>query len=144
MPGVFLQGLMICDAEGNPLFCRSLEDDLALECIELAEELAVTLTAYSGDRILCATTDEHTNRLLFYKEPTPEPVGSLRNIVGAMQIQKLIFMAPQHRIDEIRPLLQQRFQGRASLTTAISGMLEVWARDALMCCLVSPSGVLLC
>jgi hypothetical protein len=57
----------------------------------------LTLTAYCGERILCAATDQHTDRLLFYKEPPPEAVGKLRSIVGGTPIQKLIFMAPQPR-----------------------------------------------
>jgi hypothetical protein len=35
-------------------------------------------------------------RLLWYKEPTPEPVGDLeRHLLGRVETQKLIFMAPQ-------------------------------------------------
>ena len=44
---------------------------------------------------------------------------------GRVETHKLIFMAPQSRIDEIRPRVQQQLSGRASLTTAIKGMLEV-------------------
>lgn len=86
----------------------------------------VTLTAYSSDRIFCERTDEHTDRLVWYKEPTPEAVGPLSSIVsGAAPIYKVIFMAPQPRLDEIRPVIEQAMLGRASLTTALSGMLEV-------------------
>lgn len=36
----------------------------------------LTLTAYCGpDRILCRQTDQHTDRLVFYREPTPEAAG---------------------------------------------------------------------
>lgn len=35
-------------------------------------------------------------RLLWYKEPTPEPVGDLAtHLLGSVEAQKLIFMAPQ-------------------------------------------------
>lgn len=142
MPGVYLQGLLIYDADGNKLYsrwvwcgrvgamvwgsegermpcaatsppprsvippphpptnivqcpCSTLPDDVALECVSLATSFGVTLTAYSDERILCAATDEHTNRLLFYREPTPEAVGTLGAVVGKEPIQKLIFMAPQ-------------------------------------------------
>jgi hypothetical protein len=57
----------------------------------------LTLTAYCGERILCAATDEHTDRLNFYKEPPPEAVGDMAAIVGSIEIQKLIFMADQPR-----------------------------------------------
>jgi len=70
---------------------------VARECIQLASRLGVTLTVYSDERILCAATDEHTDRLLFYREPTPEPVGALEAVVGVENIQKMIFMAPQVR-----------------------------------------------
>ena len=59
----------------------------------------VTLTAYCGDRILCAATDVHTDRLLFYKEPPPEPVGDLAAALGGggVPVHKMIFMADQDR-----------------------------------------------
>lgn len=31
--------------------------------------------AYCGDRVVCEARDEHTDRLLFYREPTPEGIG---------------------------------------------------------------------
>lgn len=35
-------------------------------------------------------------RLLWYKEPTPEPVGDLeQHLIGKVEVQKLILMAPQ-------------------------------------------------
>ena len=62
---------------------------MLLACIRLARQHGVTLTAYSDDRILCAATDEHTDRLLFYHEPTPEPVGDLERVVGKRGVQKV-------------------------------------------------------
>jgi hydroxymethylpyrimidine pyrophosphatase-like HAD family hydrolase len=38
---------------------------------------------------------------------------------------KLILMGSEQRIAEVRPAVERRFAGRASLTTAIPGMLEV-------------------
>ncbi|GBF87560.1 haloacid dehalogenase-like hydrolase [Raphidocelis subcapitata] len=117
MPGVFLQGLLITDAQGRTMLSRCLEEEVLLACIRLARAARVTLTAYSDDRILCDATDAHTERLLFYKEPPPEALGDLERVV--------IFMAPQQRIDELRPEVEAAMEGRASITTAISGMLEV-------------------
>ena len=57
----------------------------------------VTLTTYSGERILCARTDQHTDRLLFYKEPPPEGVGDLARLVGQVSMHKMVLMAPQAR-----------------------------------------------
>jgi hypothetical protein len=67
-----------------------------------------------------------TCRLLWYKEPTPEPVGDLAShLLGKVEAQKLIFMAPQPVIDAVRPGIEAALEGRASCTTALSGMLEV-------------------
>ncbi|GIL55625.1 hypothetical protein Vafri_11159 [Volvox africanus] len=124
-PGVFLQGLLVYDADGSRLYEQQLPADVAQDCISLAKARGITLTAYCGERILCAATDSHTDRLNFYKEPPPEAVGDLARIVGEIQIQKLIFMADQFVIDSLRPEVEQLLTGRASLTTALSGMLEV-------------------
>ncbi|KAG2497861.1 hypothetical protein HYH03_004127 [Edaphochlamys debaryana] len=124
-PGVFLQGLLVYDAEGRRLYDQRLPDDVARDCIELAEREGVTLTAYCGERILCAATDAHTDRLNFYKEPPPEAVGDMRRQVGVTEMHKMIFMADQSKIDALRPHAEALLGGRASLTTALTGMLEV-------------------
>lgn len=72
LPGVYLQGLLIHDADGTVLFEQLLEQEVVELCIKFAKEHELTLTAYCGDRILCEATDVHTDRLTFYKEPTPE------------------------------------------------------------------------
>lgn len=39
LPGVYLQGLLVADSRGKVLYSRSLEDDILLECIGLADQL---------------------------------------------------------------------------------------------------------
>jgi hydroxymethylpyrimidine pyrophosphatase-like HAD family hydrolase len=75
MPGVYLQGLLIHDADGSIIFEQVLDADVVELCIQFARAHGLTLTAYCGDRILCEATDSHTDRLTFYKEPTPEGVA---------------------------------------------------------------------
>lgn len=123
LPAVLLQGLYVCECEGAVLRNWCLDEAVMLECIRLAKEFGVTLTGYSGTRIVCEATDEQTDRLLFYREPTPEGVGDMRAF--STVTNKLIFMAPQPRIVELRPVVERAMAGRASLTTAIPGMLEV-------------------
>lgn len=55
-------------------------------------------------------------------------MGPLEAQVGKVDVQKLIFMASQSRIDEIRPVVEAAMHNRATLTTALSGMLEVGGR----------------
>lgn len=126
LPGVFLQGLLIADKDGNILCSRCLPDAVVQLCIRLAAQHSMTLTAYCGDRIFCREIDEHTSRLLWYKEPTPEPVGGLdSHLLGRVEVHKLIFMAPQSAIDAVRSDIEGQLDGIAAVTTALSGMLEV-------------------
>ncbi len=83
------KGLLICDAQGRTMRSRCLEEDVLLDCIRAARAFGVALTCYSDDAILCGATDEHTDRLLFYKEPTPEAVGDLERVVGKRPVQKV-------------------------------------------------------
>ncbi|KAK3272176.1 hypothetical protein CYMTET_19512 [Cymbomonas tetramitiformis] len=83
MPGLFLQGLVIYDAKGDVWQSKSLEEDVALEAMSFADRHAVSLVAYCGERILCATNDKYTDHLADFGEPLPEPVGHLPSILGA-------------------------------------------------------------
>eukprot|EP00854_Cymbomonas_tetramitiformis_P025123 gene25123-30660_t len=64
-----------------PAFCKSLEEDVALEAMSFADRHAVSLVAYCGERILCATNDKYTDHLADFGEPLPEPVGHLPSIL---------------------------------------------------------------
>lgn len=70
-----MQGLLVTDADGAVLHCRALEAQLVADGLAFAARHSLSLTAYLGDRILCERRDEQTDRLIFYKEPTPEAVG---------------------------------------------------------------------
>eukprot|EP00887_Chlorella_sp_A99_P001751 scaffold19.g1751.t1 len=122
---VYLQGLLVTDARGAVLHSRPLAPELIRDAIAFAAEHRLALTAYLGDRIVCERRDEQTDRLIFYKEPTPEAIGPLAPYVGELPIHKIIFMAPEPRICQVRPEAEALYVGRASLTTAIDGMLEV-------------------
>jgi hypothetical protein len=52
-------------------------------------------------------------------------VGPLGGVLGKAAIQKLILMAPQPRIEAVRPEVEVLLAGRAATTTALPGMLEV-------------------
>ena len=74
MPAVFLQGLLVYNTEGSLIYEDALEPQVIRGSVALAAEFDLTLTAYCGERILSERIDEHTDRLLFYEEPTPEGV----------------------------------------------------------------------
>lgn len=131
MPGVFLQGLLVADAQGRTLWSRSLDEGVLLDAVLLARELGLTLTAYSGERILAERLDAHTERLLFYKEPAPEAVGPLDALLARGQlppVQKVIFMGSAERCGQARGEIEAALgeaTGRGSCTTALPGMVEL-------------------
>lgn len=124
-PGVFLQGLMVYSADGTVLYERTLEDEVARDVINEAVSRDMTLVAYCGERILCAETNVHTDRLIGYGEPIPEAVGALSDVLGTIPIHKLLFMADDATLAVLRRDLEARLAGRATLVTALHGMLEV-------------------
>lgn len=90
--------------------------------------------AYSVSRIVAEKTDKHTDRLLFYGEPTPESIGPLRGFLdNGGTFQKMIFMTSEEHLNEVRPLAIAALEDSATLTTALPGMLEVrsWCRLGL-------------
>lgn len=92
----------------------------------------ITLVLYSYDRILAEQTNQDSDRLLPYEDPTPESVGDLENVVDMLAIQKCIMIASEDRIAETREQIARQLGdgSRTSLTVAIAGMLEVGAWTA--------------
>mmetsp|Transcript_5631 Transcript_5631/g.20492 ORF Transcript_5631/g.20492 Transcript_5631/m.20492 type:complete len:320 (-) Transcript_5631:1966-2925(-) len=124
-PGVFLQGLCTYSGDGKVLHQTVLGPNVVKQAAVYARSLGVTLTAYCGERILCEATNEQTDRLLPYKEPVPEGVGPLDMYAEAVETHKVIFMAPEEQITELRPEIEARFGSVASITKALPGMLEL-------------------
>ena len=128
--GVFLQGLAVYDDRGNLIYQRTLEIDVIRDVVALADSAGLTVTSYCGQRILASKVNNQTDRLKFYKEPDVEAVGFLPDALKDISTHKLIFMGDQSVIDRIRPEAEALFKGRASLTTALEGMLEVLPLNA--------------
>lgn len=86
---------------------------------------ALTARPCATDRILVPVADKHTDRLAAYREPTPEVVGDLRELIGRTPMQKFILAGDEQRIEEARPLFMELLADRVELTTALPGFLEV-------------------
>ena len=75
--------------------------------------------------MLAEKTNKQSDRLIFFGEPTPESVGPLLQYLQEVPVQKMLVMDEKPRTDELRPLLLQALDGKAEITVAITGMLEV-------------------
>lgn len=59
----------------------------------------LTFAAYCGDRVLSEVINQHTDRLIFYGEPTPELTEGIENIVGStLPLQKYILLEEPDRM----------------------------------------------
>ena len=124
-PGVFLNGLVVYGPGDELVSEQLLPADVALEFAAFAAEHGEALVGFSGDRILCERRDEWTDLLVAYRDPTPEPSGPWRGIVGGAPIHKMILLAEAARVAALRPLLAERLGDAASITQAVPEMLEV-------------------
>ncbi len=106
-----------------PLFCSLCSDFLAsvlslhspfcspasvsqLSCILYRAVTALpffaaglTFAAHCGDRVLSEVINQHTDRLIFYGEPTPEMTEGIENVVGStLPLQKYILLEEPDRM----------------------------------------------
>jgi len=149
-PGVFVQGLVTCEADGTVLESVALDAAVAERVIRFADDRGVTAVAFCGETILCDRRNEDTDRLLAYGEPTPEAApapGGLREAValGGVRVNKLLLFAAEEEEEEetfagrdkkdatdggvamsaLREEAERAFSpSECAITTAVPGMLE--------------------
>jgi len=120
-PGVFVQGLLVCDSLGEVVHRRLLPSDLVKSCREIAEKLGLTVLAYvDGDRIISNRVDPQTSRLSSLREP-PVEVGA----VNDQLVYKMLFLADPADEITVRQSVADVVGDSASITVAIPGMVEV-------------------
>ena len=126
-PGIYLQGLAICEGDGTIRWQQTLNPSLARQVITFAEDRGFTVIAYAGMRILVKTlTDQIKDSLGKYHEPAPEAVGSLQNVLNDTPINKLMIVGEPRAIKSLRwnLNLQVGTAGRV-LQAGLSDMVEV-------------------
>ena len=128
IPGVFIQGLLTCDADGTVLESIELDADVTKDVVSFAKDNGASLVAFCGSRILCESRDDNTDLVLAYGEPTPEAIGELSvNMVDAgIAVNKLLVFADDdtNAMPTLRAAAEKKFGGRCAITTAVPGMLE--------------------
>ena len=83
----------------------------------------------SDDEIVCTKTDEHSDTLLAFSEPTPRSIGresmdALGSASGA-GVHKMMLMGPEAVLAALRRDLEESCGGGACVTKAMDSMLEV-------------------
>lgn len=127
VPGVYLQGLVCYGEDGKLIWENALQPSVCRRTVEVSRELNLDLIAYArdGDSILCEKRNAEIDKVVEYHEPVPEEIGSWESVVDSVSIQKFLFMAPEARILETRPVVEKALLSKAEITRATEGMLEV-------------------
>lgn len=127
-PGVYVQGLVLQNADGSIRHQTTLDPAIARQAITFAEDRGFSLVAYSGTTTYVRKRDHNTNLIVEYGEPEPEVVGPLQNILGHTSVNKvaIIDRADARRVKAVRWQLNMQFNGAATLLQpAVAEMLEV-------------------
>jgi len=124
-PGVFTQGLVICNADGSVRYERALDKETAVQLIQFAEDRQLPQCAYCGPRILAPYPNEY-QRLLNekYHEPPLEISGPLLDIIDDIQINKFL-ISDEITNDETRRQLKALVGDNATVTQAVPEYIEV-------------------
>lgn len=124
-PGVFTQGLVICNADGSVRYERALDRETAVKLIQFAEDHNLPQSAYCGVRIL-APRDDAYQKLLHekYDEPASVIMGPLLDIIDDIRINKLL-IADEVTPDDTRRHLKELVGDTATVTQGVKEFLEV-------------------
>ena len=124
-PGVFLQGLVIYNADGSIRHQQTLPADVVRDLAAYARAHGVSLVAYSGVDIFTEQRTEQTDKLLKFHEPTPQVVASLDALQAERPMNKLIIIEEPARTAAVRAELSGPYAGRATFVQALADMLEI-------------------
>ncbi len=125
-PGVYVQGLVICGPTGEVLHSRTLDPEIVQQVTALGESQQIQVLGYSGSRVVMSKRDdEFADTLVAHHEPRPEVVGPLSRIAYGMPLNKLMVICPEQEMGEVRSILSEHVQGRATLVLSSPLMLEI-------------------
>ncbi|CAN1219053.1 Endoribonuclease YBEY, chloroplastic [Linum perenne] len=126
-PGVFLQGSLVYGRQGREILRRNLDPSVCKEVCMYSLEHKIPLISFSNDRCLTLFNHPLVDTLhTVYQTPQAEIMPSVKDLVDAADIQKLLFIDDADRIaGELRPYWSKAIGGRANVVQAVPHMLEI-------------------
>lgn len=123
--GVYSQGLTIANADGSVRHEQHMDDQLIREAAEAAVEHGCSFVIYKDIDLFTSTNDRWTVTMLKFDQPLPIETGTVQELMRRGPFQKVILLQEPAHLKTIRPILEKRFAGRASLMMSQSYMLEI-------------------
>jgi Cof subfamily protein (haloacid dehalogenase superfamily) len=121
MPGVFIQGLVICNADGSILHETVLPSALVSSVLEILQASGMPVIAYRNMGLITNVWSPAADTLISFHEPTPIVVP----IIPHDSINKLIVMDDPARLTRVRATLASALNGSAALVQSLPQFLEV-------------------
>jgi Cof subfamily protein (haloacid dehalogenase superfamily) len=124
-PGVFSQGMIICDSDGAVRRLVTLDTAVTIAVLDFAAARGLGVNAYTPDGLL-ATIDDSFRHLLHtkYHEPLPEFCPDLRQRLDQVQITKLL-ISDNGNNDGSRAALEKLVDQNAAVIQAVPEYIEV-------------------
>ncbi len=129
-PGVFLQGLLVLDADGKVLHEQTMAAHSVGRVIAFARERGLTPLIYSGMRIIVEAHGYYADLLTPYGEPVPEIVAPLERVSDTLAVHKVLLLDDPDRISRARSELADMLDGEASITQALPIAIEILPHGA--------------
>ena len=115
-PGIYANGLLICDSDGGILEDNHIDPDVVIKTIEYALESNLSYICYSYDSIFSTLDDSWTQSLHKYHEPNCEVVPDLKErlIRSEIKVHKVLFFNDPEQVNAMRGTFEE-FLGRSGL-----------------------------
>lgn len=127
IPGVFSQGLVVYGKNGHLIYERFIDENALAISEDFFSKENMAIVAYAGDRIFCQKRSPQALKVCDYGDPEPEEFPSgLKNLLqSGISVNKLIVLAEQETLVNVRPQAEELLKGKATITTAVPGMMEI-------------------
>lgn len=127
IPGVYQQGLLVYGKSGNLIYEENLNQDVIADVVSFCDRYNLPVLAYCGERVFCRKRCRQTDKITTYSDPVPLecPEGLTTLKSKGISTNKMIIVEEDIVLSQYRQELETEFQGRISVTKAVSGLLEI-------------------
>lgn len=125
LPGVFIQGLMICDGDGSILRETRLDPQAADSILHYLDQNQLPYIANTRHGLFVPQADPYYDNINSkYDEPEPQVIGPMSGRAAEIGINKIL-VGDKTGMQKRRQDLQTRFSERVTILQAVPEYLEI-------------------
>lgn len=129
-PGVYLQGLLVLDADEKVIHEQTMAPQTVRQVIAFARQHGLTPLLYSGTRIIVEAHNYYADLLTPYGEPAAEVIAPLESAMDTLPVHKVLLLDEPDRITQARADIADVLDGQASITQALPIAIEILPHGA--------------